>query len=137
MSDLKIYGVLLSRAYRDRSSHDHAPIQRMSRRDFRYSQVERRLTFKFDGHRWPLCAPSMIADFRTLRPKSVPVQFLVATDVAKVLAEQLPIAVRMAELQKQQGGSSSFVFGTPLNWRSHAVATGGQGLRGFWSPKDN
>ena len=38
-----------------------------------------------------------------LRPKSV-VQFLVATDVAKVLAEQLPIAVRMAELQKQQGG---------------------------------
>ena len=38
-----------------------------------------------------------------LRPKSVPVQFLVATDVAKVLAEQLPIAVRMAELQKQQG----------------------------------
>jgi hypothetical protein len=39
-----------------------------------------------------------------LRPKSVPVQFLVATDVAKVLAEQLPIAVRMAELQKQQGG---------------------------------
>ena len=39
-----------------------------------------------------------------LRPKSVPVQFLVATDVAKVLAEQLPIAVRMAELQKLQGG---------------------------------
>jgi hypothetical protein len=35
-----------------------------------------------------------------LRPKSV----LVATDVAKALAEQLPIAVRMAELQKQQGG---------------------------------
>jgi hypothetical protein len=39
-----------------------------------------------------------------LRPKSVPVQFLVATDVAKELAEQLPIAVRMAEAQKQQGG---------------------------------
>jgi hypothetical protein len=39
-----------------------------------------------------------------LRPKSVPVQFIVATDVAKALAEQLPIAVRMAELQKQQGG---------------------------------
>ena len=39
-----------------------------------------------------------------LRPKSVPVQFLVATDVAKALVEQLPIAVRMAELQKQQGG---------------------------------
>jgi hypothetical protein len=39
-----------------------------------------------------------------LRPKSVSVQFLVATDVAKALAEQLPIAVRMAELQKQQGG---------------------------------
>ena len=38
-----------------------------------------------------------------LRPKSVPVQFIVATDVAKVLAEQLPIAVRMAEIQKQQG----------------------------------
>jgi hypothetical protein len=38
-----------------------------------------------------------------MRPKSVPVQFLVATDVAKVLAEQLPIAVRMAELQKLQG----------------------------------
>jgi hypothetical protein len=36
-------------------------------------------------------------------PKSVPVQFIVAIDVAKVLAEQLPIAVRMAELQKQQG----------------------------------
>jgi hypothetical protein len=39
-----------------------------------------------------------------MRPKSVPVQFIVATDVAKALAEQLPIAVRMAELQKQQGG---------------------------------
>ena len=37
-----------------------------------------------------------------MRPKSVPVQFIVATDVA--LAEQLPIAVRMAELQKQLGG---------------------------------
>jgi hypothetical protein len=36
-----------------------------------------------------------------LRPKSVPVQFLVATDVVKTLAEQLPIAVSMAELQKQ------------------------------------
>jgi len=31
-----------------------------------------------------------------MRPKSVPVQFIVATDVAKALAEQLPIAVRMA-----------------------------------------
>jgi hypothetical protein len=39
-----------------------------------------------------------------MRPKSVAVQFIVATDVAKVLAEQLPIAVRMAELQKLQGG---------------------------------
>jgi hypothetical protein len=39
-----------------------------------------------------------------LRPKSVPVQFILATDVAKALAEQLPIAVRMVELQKQQGG---------------------------------
>jgi hypothetical protein len=39
-----------------------------------------------------------------LRPKSVPVQFIVATDVAKAMAEQLPIAVRMAELQKQQRG---------------------------------
>jgi hypothetical protein len=39
-----------------------------------------------------------------MRPKSVPVQFIVATDVAKALAEQLPIALRMAELQKQQGG---------------------------------
>ena len=39
-----------------------------------------------------------------LRPKSVSVQFLVATDVAKALAEQLPVAVRMAELQKQQRG---------------------------------
>jgi kynureninase len=39
-----------------------------------------------------------------LRPKSVAVQFIVATDVAKALAEQLPIAVRMAELQKQQRG---------------------------------
>ena len=38
------------------------------------------------------------------RRKSVPVQFIVPTDVAKVLAEQLPIAVRMAELQKQQRG---------------------------------
>jgi hypothetical protein len=38
------------------------------------------------------------------RRKSVPVQFIVPTDVAKVLAEQLPIAVRMAELQKQQTG---------------------------------
>ena len=39
-----------------------------------------------------------------MRPRSVPVQFLVTTDVAKALAEQLPIAVRMAEAQKQQGG---------------------------------
>ena len=39
-----------------------------------------------------------------LRPISVPVQLIVATDVAKALAEQLPIAVRMAELQKQQAG---------------------------------
>ena len=39
-----------------------------------------------------------------LRPKSVTVQFIVATDVAKALAEQLPIAVRMAEVQKQQRG---------------------------------
>jgi kynureninase len=38
-----------------------------------------------------------------LRPKSVPVQFIVAT-LAKAMAEQLPIAVRMAELQKQQRG---------------------------------
>jgi len=38
-----------------------------------------------------------------LRPKSVPVRFIIATDVAKALAEQLPIAVRMAEIQKQQG----------------------------------
>jgi hypothetical protein len=38
-----------------------------------------------------------------LRPKSVPVRFIIATDVAKALAEQLPIAVRMAELQKQRG----------------------------------
>ena len=33
-----------------------------------------------------------------------PVQFIVTTDVAKALAEQLPTAVRMAELQRQQGG---------------------------------
>jgi hypothetical protein len=39
-----------------------------------------------------------------LRPKSVPVQFILAIGVAKALAEQLPIAVRTAELQKQQGG---------------------------------
>jgi len=39
-----------------------------------------------------------------LRPKSVPVQFIVATDVAKALSEQLRIAVRMAELQKQPRG---------------------------------
>jgi kynureninase len=39
-----------------------------------------------------------------LRPKSVPVQFILAIDVAKALAEQLPIAVRTAELQKQRGG---------------------------------
>ena len=47
-----------------------------------------------------------------LRPKSVPVQFIVATDVAKALAEQLPIAVRMAELQKQQRGLKLSVPGT-------------------------
>ena len=35
-----------------------------------------------------------------LRPKSVPVRFIIATDVAKALAEQLPIAVRMAEISK-------------------------------------
>jgi hypothetical protein len=39
-----------------------------------------------------------------LQPKSVPVQFIIAIDVAKALSEQLPMAVRMAELQKQQGG---------------------------------
>ena len=39
-----------------------------------------------------------------LRPKSIGVQFIVATDIAKALAEQLPIAVRTAELQKQQRG---------------------------------
>jgi hypothetical protein len=39
-----------------------------------------------------------------LRPKSVPVQFILAMGVAKALAEQLPIAVRTAELQKQQRG---------------------------------
>jgi hypothetical protein len=39
-----------------------------------------------------------------LRPKSIPVQFILAMDVAKALAEQLPIAVRTAELQKLQGG---------------------------------
>jgi hypothetical protein len=39
-----------------------------------------------------------------LRPKSVPVQFILAIDVAKALAEQLPIAVRTEELQKLQGG---------------------------------
>ena len=38
-----------------------------------------------------------------LRPKSVPMKFVVAIDVAKALAEQLPIAERMAELQKHQG----------------------------------
>jgi hypothetical protein len=37
-----------------------------------------------------------------LRPKSVPVQFIVATEVAKALAEQLPIAVRMAEAQSSK-----------------------------------
>jgi hypothetical protein len=31
------------------------------------------------------------------------VQFILAIDVAKALAEQLPIAVRTAELQKQKG----------------------------------
>jgi hypothetical protein len=36
-----------------------------------------------------------------LRPKSVPVQFIVAIDVAKALAEQLPIAVRTAESSKE------------------------------------
>jgi hypothetical protein len=39
-----------------------------------------------------------------MRPKSVPVQFIMPTDVAKVSAEQLPIVVRMAEIQKQQRG---------------------------------
>jgi hypothetical protein len=39
-----------------------------------------------------------------LRPKSVPVQFILAKDVAKALAEQFPIAVRTAETQKRQGG---------------------------------
>jgi hypothetical protein len=32
------------------------------------------------------------------------VQFILAIEVAKALAEQLPIAVRTAELQKQQRG---------------------------------
>ena len=39
-----------------------------------------------------------------LRPESVPVQFILSIDVAKALAEQLPIAVRMAEAQKQRQG---------------------------------
>ena len=47
------------------------------------------------------CEPISLPE---MRPKSAPVQLIVATDVAKALAEQLPIAVRMAELQKQQGG---------------------------------
>jgi hypothetical protein len=38
-----------------------------------------------------------------MRPKSIPVQFLVTPDIAKALAEQLAMAVRMAELQKRQG----------------------------------
>jgi hypothetical protein len=33
-----------------------------------------------------------------LRPKSVPVQFILAIDVAKALAEQLPITVRTGEV---------------------------------------
>jgi hypothetical protein len=37
------------------------------------------------------------------RPKSVPVQFILAIDVARALAEQLPIVVKTVELQKQQG----------------------------------
>jgi hypothetical protein len=41
-----------------------------------------------------------------LRPKSVPVQFIVAPDVAKALAEQLPIAVRMAEIQSSKEASA-------------------------------
>ena len=39
-----------------------------------------------------------------LRPKSTPVQFILSIDVAKALAEQLPNAVRMAEVQKQRRG---------------------------------
>jgi hypothetical protein len=38
-----------------------------------------------------------------LRPKSARVQFILAIDVAKALADQLPISVRTAELQKQKG----------------------------------
>jgi hypothetical protein len=30
-------------------------------------------------------------------------KFIMATDVARALVEQLPIAVRMAEIQKRQG----------------------------------
>ena len=37
-----------------------------------------------------------------LRPKSAPVQFILSIDVAKALGEQLPIAVRTAELQELQ-----------------------------------
>ena len=36
------------------------------------------------------------------RRRSVRVQFILPTDVPKVLAEQLPIALRTAEFQKQQ-----------------------------------
>ncbi len=37
-----------------------------------------------------------------MRPKPVPVRFTLASDVAKALAEQLIMAVRMAEAHKQQ-----------------------------------
>jgi hypothetical protein len=38
---------------RDRGLQDHAPVQRMSRRHVRYSQVEWWVTYKSDAHLWP------------------------------------------------------------------------------------
>ena len=51
-----------------------------------------------------------------LRPKSVPVQFIIATDVAKALAEQLPIAVRMAQTSKAARRLESSVCAQPKTY---------------------
>jgi len=70
---------------RDRGSQDHAPVQRMSRGHFHYSQIERRLTFKFDAHRWPLGFGTVQMDRYCTAPPHAPATRI---DAATVLQQK-------------------------------------------------
>ena len=61
-----------------------------------------------------------------LRPKSVPVQFILAIDVAKALAEQLPIAVRTAELKAERKVESWAYARSRRRRRPHARGSSAQ-----------